>query len=290
MYRAFELKVDNLNLPYSNFEEVILSGSNVLNESKQDINTILNRVTEHGIIDGTRLVDGIFPTIQRDVFLSYSHNDAKLIQIIAGILFSELNLTVFVDSMFWKSADELLKEIDKNYCKSDHSNHTYDYRKRNLSTSHVHAMLTSSIIKAMDEAEIIIFVNTPNSVPDLGIAIDRNGYDEYTLSPWIYEELLLTNVIRQRDWTEYRKRTLTESGDQLYHFDEQLIVKYKLPMENLIKLTVDDINSWVAEYKNNIEAGQNRGRYGGLFSGKKTYEVKHPLNMLYSIIERRSLV
>ena len=186
--------------------------------------------------------------IQRDVFLSYSHDDEDVVKAIAGLLNSELGLSVFIDSMFWGSADGLLKEIDEKYCKSDSPHYTYDYRKRNFSTSHIHAMLTASIMKVMDEAEIVIFINTPNSAPDLERTIDNNGYDEFTLSPWIYEEILFTNLLRKRDWTEYRMRMLTESESQRFNLYEKPNIKYKLPSDSLIKLSLQDIKTWVDEY------------------------------------------
>ena len=72
----------------------------------------------------------------------------------------QFNLNVFVDTFYWGSADDLLKEIDDIKCKN--SDGTYDYQKRNITTSHVHAMLTSAIMQVMDLSEIVIFVNTNN--------------------------------------------------------------------------------------------------------------------------------
>lgn len=58
-------------------------------------------------------------------------------------------------------------------------------------------MLTSAIMQVMDLSEIVIFVNTNNSVPVLENTL--SGKKEYTFSPWIYEEVLLTELLRGKN-------------------------------------------------------------------------------------------
>ena len=140
-------------------------------------------------------------------------------------------------------------------------------------------MLTSSIMKAMDLAEIIIFLNTPKSSPNLAKTIDNNGYNEYTLSPWIYEEVLLTTMLRETDWEVYRQGwRMDESAFE--QFKKGLRVAYKLPKEKLIPLTIDDIDEWYRNYEERKKSGN--GYYGGSFLESREYE-KHPLNILYEL-------
>ena len=55
----------------------------------------------------------------------------------------------------------------------------YDYNKRNYSTSHVHMMLSTALTMMMDEAECVIFLNTPN-------ALSTKDIVHKTESPWIF--------------------------------------------------------------------------------------------------------
>ena len=243
MYRAFEIMINENMLDDDRCRKYVSVGKNLMSPAKKEIEDILREVLKDGTINGSELSERYFPTLKSDVFLSYSHNDKDLAYMIAGMMSTYFNLNTFIDSYFWGSADKLLKGIDDEYCRQKKSN-TYSYRKRNFSTSHVHAMLTASIMKAMDSAEIILFLNTTNSVPNLESAIDKDGYDEYTLSPWIYEEMLLTTMIKETSWEVYRRDWYLDEEVVLEHYSKILRVKYKVPNEKLIRLTLDDIDEW----------------------------------------------
>ncbi len=278
MYRAFELIIEDNVLEDEWFTKAAEVWRNRINSESTKIEELLRDVIVNGTIDGTKLTEEYFPVLRRDVFLSYSHNDQDLAYSIAGMLESCFGLSVFIDSMFWGSADKLLKEIDNRYClKKD--GETYSYEKRNFSTSHVHAMLTSAIMKAREQAERVIFLNTPESAPSLGDAIDNDGYDDFTLSPWIYEEILLTTMLKETDWEVYRQKRLDESV-ALEHFEKRLQIKYKLPKEKLIPLTLEDIDTWYEKYEARKKVGS--GRYGSMFVDSYKRE-KHPLNILYEL-------
>lgn len=241
---------------------------------------LLKKYVEYGTVNGTELAKEVFAQEHYDVFLSYSHNDKDLIYIIAGLLEEQFDLKVFVDTFYWGHADSLLKEIDDINCKQPDG--TYNYAKRNLSTSHVHAMLTSAIIQIMDSSEIVIFINTDNSVPVLQDTL--SGIKKYTFSPWIYEEVLLTKYLRERNWTEYRQILFQEK----YHFNKSdLEIKYELPNENLITLDVRLICEWMNIYNklnsSNTAKIDTMEKLNILF----TFKVKHPLNILYKLIESK---
>lgn len=278
MYRAFELRIEKDILKNDLFKRCVSYGKNKIRDDKTAIEEFLREVCFEGTIDGTALTEKYFPVLHKDVFLSYSHNDQDLAYMVAGFLNACFGLTVFIDSLFWGSGDALLREIDDEYCWQE-SSKTYNYHKRNFSTAHVHGMLTSALMKAMDQAEIIIFLNTPQSAPSVGETIEKDGYDEYTLSPWIYEEILLTTMLKETDWEIYRRGGRSD-GMILEHFDKQLRIRYKLPKEKLIPLTLDDIDEWYREYDKRRKSGQDR--YGGIFLKPSEQEL-HPLNVLYEL-------
>lgn len=279
MYRVFELSIDEDVLYDDWFRRFANVGKDLVKSTETEIENLLREALNDGTIDGTALSARYFPTLKRDVFLSYSHNDQDLAFMVAGMMSSLFKLNTFIDAYFWGSADKLLREIDDEYCWQG-KNKTYNYKKRNFSTSHVHAMLTAAIMKAMDSAEVVIFLNTSNSVPDLKDTIEKDGYDEYTLSPWIYEEILLTTMLKETNWEVYRRDWRQDEEAVLGHFAKSLRVKYKLPKENLIPLTLDDIDEWYKNYEKRQKAGT--GQYSGLFLNSWEKE-KHPLNVLYEM-------
>lgn len=99
-------------------------------------------ILNNGHIGGTALKEHWFPTINADIFLSHSHSDLEKVKGFAGWLFDTFGLTSFIDSCVWGCCDELLQEIDDKYCWQP-KNKTYNYKKRNYTTSHVHMMLVN---------------------------------------------------------------------------------------------------------------------------------------------------
>lgn len=238
---------------------------------KEQANEILDSITDsEGIIDGKKLADTWFPIVNKDIFLSYSHDDEDLALILAGMLKDLFGLNVFIDELVWGSADELLKAIDEKYCIQ--SNGNYNYNKRNLSTSHVHAMLTTAIARAIDQTETVFFLNTDKSAYKLEGVFSK----ERTLSPWIYEEIMLANVLRKRDWDEHRQSLVNEA----YHFEKSLQVSYLLETDGFTKITFLDLVNWYKAWEK--RKVNDTGRYGTVFL--KEYEkIKHPLNVLYEL-------
>lgn len=152
MYKAFDLKItieELKNIIKKNPEEQIRIWKSIGWQKKQSFDTecseLIKNYVREGILDGTSISSELFGCGHFDVFLSYSHNDEDLVFILAGMLEDYFGLNVFVDAFYWGSADALLKEIDNAYCKKTDGN--YSYEMRNLSTSHVHAMLTTAIIR-----------------------------------------------------------------------------------------------------------------------------------------------
>lgn len=181
-----------------------------------------------------------------DVFLSYSHDDEELALQVAGYLKYQFGLKVFIDEMFWESADTLLRKFDNEYCKDDDGN--YSYKKRNFTTVHVHAMLSTAIAKVIDNSEIVLFHNSEKST----YKVSDEVKEERTNSPWIYEEILFTSVIREKNWYEHRLEYLYEG--HLY-FQKSLQISYHLPTEHLIPLDYGDLCSWSKLWNDRTKRG-----------------------------------
>lgn len=272
MYRCYKLSIDLCELEQISEDFIIKCksiGTELKKQLKDSFEEQLNDATdEKGIISGEKLIDTWFPVENHDVFLSYSHNDEDIALIIAGFLKSAFGLTVFIDELFWGSADQLLKEIDNKYCKTDKGN--YDYTKRNFTSAHVHAMLSTAIVKAINQSETIIFINTENS----SYNIKAEAEAKRTLSPWIFEEIFFTSIIQQREWYEHRKENLNEMA----YFQKSMQISYLLPDKHLIPIDCQDLYSWSKLWEERKE--KHHSRYGDMFLGTNE-KIRHPLNVLY---------
>ena len=160
-----------------------------------------------GIIEGDTLKDTYFPSdlfegSNYDFFISHSHNNEEEAHLLAAWLKKYKNLSCFVDSFAWGSADQLLKEIDDKYCYRKHSK-TYDYNKRNFTTSHVHAILSMALLDTIMRSKYCIFIESTESVPL------NSGLKKKTLSTWLYEEIKFMQLLQPK-----RETKLFSEGSQ----------------------------------------------------------------------------
>lgn len=252
MYRGFNLQLSDTNkyLKYS---------YNAIDNDKAEIKSVIDSfLLKDGSIDGTKMQDNWFPQIKADIFLSHSHKDEKLVKGFAGCLYDTFGLKTFIDSCVWGYSNDLLKKIDDEYCKS--GEHTYSYAKRNYSTSHVHLMLSCALAKMMDNCECVMFLNTPNSVrPEEVIS--------QTVSPWIYQELAFTQLIRKRDINAYRQQRLVES----FSHGGKIPVKYNIDLSQLYKIDDDILSKWCDS-----------------FSESHTRKGSHTLDLLYFMTNKNA--
>lgn len=157
-------------------------------------------IPSDGIIKGDTLKDsyfpsGLFDSSNYDVFISHSHKNEKEALLLAAWLMKYKKLSCFVDSFAWGSADQLLKEIDDKYCYRKHSK-TYDYKKRNFTTSHVHAILSMALLDTILRSKYCIFIESTESVPL------NSGLKKKTLSPWLYEEIKYMQLLQPKRETK----------------------------------------------------------------------------------------
>lgn len=254
MYSKFILN----DLVPSDYEDCKSIGQKYYEEVRDSIQSELgNFIGIDGTVDGTKLQEEWFPTKKGtfNIFLSHSHADEELAVSLAGYLKDRFNLNVFIDSCLWGYANNLLREIDEMYCRQSNGKF-FDYDKRNYSTSHVHMMLASALLRMIDNCEAVFFLNTENSI-SIGEEIEK----ERTASPWIYTELAMADRISIRS-VQYHRKKLSEiehRQNELANESVSLKINYHVDRElkKFIPLSRDDIMDWELL----CEANKHEGEY-----------------------------
>lgn len=163
MYRGFNLDYFGAT-PEAYSESLMSIGAKIYESDKAKIEENLDEfIFSDNSLDGTEIQNAWFPQVNADVFISHSHDDAKMAIMFAGWLKETFQLRSFVDSCIWGYANGLLKKIDNLFCRNGKEN-CYSYHKRSYSTSHVHMMLSSALTMMMDKTECLIFLDTPSSI------------------------------------------------------------------------------------------------------------------------------
>lgn len=280
MYSKFDVKIDDY-FYNSELNKHLGRGMSIYQEhERQAKNSLKEFLYDNGHIDGTAMKSNWFQIEKVDIFISHSHQDITKVKAFAGWLYDEFNLTAFIDSCAWGYCDELLKQIDDEYCKKQDGK-TYDYDRRNYTTSHVHMMLSTALTEMIDNTECIMFYNTPNSV---SLADDvetiKNAKKKVTLSPWIYHELSMTSLVRKRETERtipllekvISHKAFSESNNINIEHD---VDKY---LEEMIPLTPDKLKLWKRNY-----ATLTHKLDGDCIQYIQGYENIHPLDVLYNL-------
>lgn len=247
MYARFKYTPLMFSQKDSDIQKYRKIGNKICEKQKSEFQKNLKVFIEQDVINGTALQKECFPILKnKSIFISHSHNDIDAVTAFAGWLFECFGLEAFVDAWAWDYSDDLLKEIDDEYCYQPRKQ-TYNYKKRNLTTSHVHMMLVVALAEMMDKAECVIFFNTPNSVSfeeEIG-KIQGADNGEKTFSPWIYYELSLTTKLRIKEPKIRKPLRETRSQEEFIAFMSHDISQ---PLKEMKELTDKHLNMWYQEW------------------------------------------
>lgn len=248
MYKRFNADINELysNLYLQNYNDSTYDGS--FNTSLDDFTK--NIKCAYGKeINVDNIVDEWFPKVKADVFLSHSHKDKEKVIQFANYLYEKFHITAFIDSEVWKYMNDLLDQLNNEYCMTD--DHKYYWYKNTLYTSeNIHTILTASLMKMIDETECVIFLNSNNTTVNM-------AQNKETNSPWIYIELMINNIMRKQepgrnriDEGEVKKAAILEeaamdSKPPVFSFDTTPL------LDSFKKLNSSHFKYWESEYQKN---------------------------------------
>lgn len=208
---------------------------------------------KNGVIEAQALSNEQFPIQQRHVFISHSNKDADIAKVFAYIL-SLFGIECFIDSMIWNNISDLQRELDERYCWL-HRGTTFNYKKRNNSTAHVHTMLLTALFEMIDICECCVFIESDNSLIRLDDINDTNK--KSTFSPWIFSEINYIDKIRINIPKRHKTRLYSEGGA----LNESYKLKIVYPMDyidSMITLTNKNLQSLcLYKGKNEYTSGED---------------------------------
>lgn len=257
MYRAYQI-LDDPGVLWNNQEFYQIGQRRFANMSTKTKSELSKYINAESVLDASVLQRDWFPDMKADIFISHYHADTEKAIALAGWLYSTFGLIAFVDGCVWLHSRDLLKEIDNVHCKN--TDNTYNYDKRNLSTSQVHMMICSALTMMIDRCECLFFLNTPDSVAVSAV----NTTNTKTESPWIYYEISVSKFIRRIR----PSRPITKA------MNESRTIQFPLDLNHLPKLSLPELLSW------QIENGKDQMRLG---------TIQHPLDWLYDTLFKEYL-
>lgn len=255
MFSGFNLTISPDFFGYD-YEE--LSKFRGLNTLEEDVNSSIHELICNDYLSASQIKEEWFPDVKADVFISHSHNDEGLANALAGWLFENFEIKAFVDSHFWNYAGDLLKEINDEFSeRSDTANGNilYNYNKCNNASEHVNIMLNAALQKMIDKTETVFFLNTDNSIR---VFNHSDSEMSATYSPWIFSEILCTQIVRKKPLCEYRLSPVLEHAS-----DEMLQIPYEVSLSHFEDISEETLNDWLY-----------------IYNSKK---IRHPLDELYSL-------
>lgn len=274
MFSAYDLKIDS-DFFDDRFWEYIEIGEDHLSSQLARFKNKIEKFVLSDTMSGSEIQNNCFPEVDADIFISHSHNDKDLANALAGWLSAKFGLKVFIDSNVWEYSNNLLNKINDKYSNkkiNQNGEFLYDYRSCNYVSQHVNIMLSTALQKMIDKVECIILLNTDNSI---SVFDNHNNTINQTYSPWIYSEILSTQIIRKKPlfyYREYRNNEIRaafeSSSDNYFAFQ----ITYDVSLEHLVKLNGIDLQRWLEKYS---------------FGFVEYYD--YPLDALYSIKNRKDL-
>lgn len=249
MYKGFDVALDVTkfrqevtNQDACNWDRFVLKGK----ASRKNLRDVIGAKIASGkwVLSGSDIESNWFPKTMNHVFISHSHRDEDLALALAGALKHWMKLDAFVDSSVWGYYADLQKLIYQKVVSL--RGEVYGEQRTELENSivsHVHCMLTKSLVQMMDQCECLIFLNTPSSI---GIR-DVRGTSQETYSPWIYTEVEVSRFLRtHKDPRRPKRRTFAESVESVAA-DETIrdIISYPLNLDHLGKVDSDGVWKWI---------------------------------------------
>ena len=244
MFAGFKLEINKhfFESKQKSFQEYQKIGEEHLGAQGEGIENALSEYINNNIVDGSKIQKDWFPEVDADIFLSHSSADKELVNAIAGWLNDNFNLKCFVDSNIWCYAGNISEMLNSNYSnKRSDGNGGYLYNhKRCLKVSeHVDTMLNIALQKMIDKCESVFLINTEKSIH---INSDSKSVD-ITYSPWIYSELVCSEIVRKKPLYFYRYNSeLYHSINESRRFEDvsnNLTISYNAPTQHLIKINQD---------------------------------------------------
>lgn len=249
------------------FKDYIEKGACHLESQKSIACDRLKKYINNGIADGTKIEKDWFPEIEADIFISHSRMDEDLAKGLAGWLNDSFGLKCFIDSCVWGYADDLLKQINDKF--SDRvdkptGEYIYNHIKCNTASKHVNMMLSIALQKMIDKAEITILLNTQNA-----ISCYEDVYEDAAYSPWIYSEIVCTELVRKKPILEYRDINVCK--EQYFEHSEDrndgYSAAYRVTLDHLKNISIDDLHNWKALYNKE--------------------EIPYPIDYLYKLTHKK---
>ena len=114
----------------------------------------------------------------------------------------------------------------------------------------------------IDKVECVILLNTDNSVQ----VFEDECFDS-TYSPWIYFEIVCTQIVRKKPllcYREYNERMHFDESTGLTYDDANLVISYIMSLKYLVPIDFEDCISWLNNYR------------------KSMFKNGYPLDALYS--------
>ena len=194
-------------------------------------------------INADEIAQRMFPIVEADIFLSHSHKDKGFVEAFAAWLYVEFEIKCFVDSVFWESSEELIKNIVKRYCE-ENGKKRCSPKQINQVRTHVNLILNGALMKMIDETECFMFINTPNALQTRDFLFQES----ITTSPWIYSELLISKLIRVRQLDKHTTRK-KESGQKEKNESIGLVFNHNASINHLVNVDYSEWELWEKECK-----------------------------------------
>lgn len=259
MYKGFDVKLDEMKFRQKvtgtkpgRWDDFVRNGNASRKNSRDVIGTKI--ASGNWVLSGSDIESNWFPKLMNHVFISHSHQDEDLALALAGALRHWMKLDAFVDSSVWGYYADLQKLIYQKV--TSLRGEVYGTQRTELENSivsHVHCMLTKSLVQMMDQCECLIFLNTPSSI---GIR-DVRGTSQETYSPWIYTEVEVSRFLRaHEDPRRPKMRKFAESVEGLAMRTRD-IISYPLNLDHLGKVDSDGVWKWICEGSHVVSAESN---------------------------------